>query len=110
VITVLHYQDETGKLPFAVWFEGLDAPVARKVQAAIEQVAAGNMSEVKSVGSGVMERRIHWGLGYRVYFGRDGDRLVILLAGGTKQRQSADIANARSRWEDYMKRSRRKDS
>jgi putative component of toxin-antitoxin plasmid stabilization module len=44
-----------------------------------------------------------------VYFGRDGDRFVILLAGGTKQRQSADIATARSRWEDYLKRTRRKD-
>lgn len=110
MITVLHYQDQAGKLPFAVWFEGLDAQAARKVQAAIEQVAAGNISEMKSVGAGVIERRIHWGPGYRVYFGRDGDRLVILLAGGTKQRQSADIATARSRWEDYLKRTRRKDS
>lgn len=82
--TVLHYQDQTGKLPF--------------------------ISEMKSVGAGVIERRIHWGPGYRVYFGRDGDRLVILLAGGTKERQSADIATARSRWNNYLKRTRRKET
>ena len=110
MIAVLHYQDQAGKRPFANWFEGLDAQAARKVQAAIERLAAGNVSEVKSVGSGVNERRIHWGPGYRVYFGRDGDRLVILLAGGTKQRQSVDIATARSRWDDYLKRTRRKET
>lgn len=106
VAVVLHYQDETGGKPFAVWFDGLDAQAARKVQAAIEQMAAGNRSEVRSVGGGVLERRIHSGPGYRVYFGRDGDRMVILLAGGTKQRQSADIVAAKSRWADYLRRTR----
>ena len=50
-------------------------------------MAGGNLSEVKPVGSGVLERRIDWGPGYRVYFGREGNRFVILLAGGPKQRQ-----------------------
>lgn len=61
----------------------------------------GNLCDVKSVGAGVLERRINWGPGYRVYFGRDGVHLVILLGGGTKQRQDRDIEEARRRWADY---------
>jgi putative addiction module killer protein len=52
----------------------------------------------------VLEYRIDWGPGYRVYFGRDGDVLVILLTGGTKQRQQRDIEAAKSRWTDYKRR------
>lgn len=75
-----------------------------KVRRALERIALGSLSEVKSVGAGVLERRMHWGPGYRVYFGRDGDALVILLAGGTKQRQDRDIAVAQARWADYKRR------
>ena len=60
-------------------------------------------ADVKSVGAGVMERRIDWGPGYRVYFGRDGDRLIVLLGGGTKKRQQ-DIEEALTRWTDYKRR------
>jgi putative addiction module killer protein len=59
---------------------------------------------VKGVGAGVQEYRIDFGPGYRMYFGRDGYRLVILLAGGTKSRQQNDIAIAQQRWADYKKR------
>jgi putative addiction module killer protein len=62
------------------------------------------MSNVKGVGSGVFELRIHFGPGYRVYFGKDGEHLVILLGGGTKQRQQRDIAAAVANWEDYKRR------
>jgi putative addiction module killer protein len=63
----------------------------------------GNFSNVKGVGAGVFEYRIDFGPGYRVYFGKDGDTLVILLSGGTKKRQDRDIATAH-RWKDYKKR------
>jgi putative addiction module killer protein len=56
------------------------------------------------VGEGVLEYRIDWGPGYRVYFGRDVDTLVILLTGGTKQRQQRDIARAKEAWADYKRR------
>jgi putative addiction module killer protein len=56
------------------------------------------------VGEGVLEYRIDWGPGYRVYFGRDGDTLVILLTGGTKNRQSRDIAEPKEFWTDYKRR------
>lgn len=64
----------------------------------------GNFSNVKGVGAGTFEDRIDFGPGYRVYFGKDGDLIVILLAGGTKKRQDRDIANAHERWADYKKR------
>lgn len=70
----------------------------------LERIADGNLSNVKPVGSGVLEYRIDFGPGYRIYFGRDGERLVILLAGGTKKRQQEDIGAAKANWTDYRKR------
>lgn len=71
---------------------------------ALVRMGNGNLSNVKSVGSGVIEYRIDWGPGYRIYFGRDGDELVILLAGGTKRRQNRDIEDAHEYWADYKRR------
>lgn len=71
---------------------------------ALDRLAAGNFSNVKPVGAGVNELRIHFGPGYRVYFGRDGERIIVLLAGGTKKRQDQDIAIARLAWRDYWHR------
>jgi putative addiction module killer protein len=59
---------------------------------------------VKGVGSGVYERVIDFGPGYRIYFGKDGDKVVILLAGGTKKDQQSDIEEATERWQDYKQR------
>ncbi|MGH6869826.1 MAG: type II toxin-antitoxin system RelE/ParE family toxin, partial [Methylocella sp.] len=64
----------------------------------------GNTSNVQGVGAGVFESKIDFGPGYRVYFGKDGEGVVILLAGGTKRRQQQDIAAARERWRDYKDR------
>ena len=61
-------------------------------------------SNVKAVGNGVLEHKIDFGPGYRIYFGRDGDRLIILLAGGTKKRQQEDIRQAKANWEDCRDR------
>jgi putative addiction module killer protein len=66
----------------------------------------GNLSNVKPVGASVLEFRINYGPGYRVYFGRDGETLVILLTGGTKTRQQRDIRNAIEFWTDYRRRRR----
>jgi putative addiction module killer protein len=68
---------------------------------------SGNFSNVKGVGAGVLEYRVDFGPGYRIYFGKDGDVLVILLGGGTKKGQPHDIAAARARWEDYKQRKRK---
>ena len=73
---------------------------------AIARLEQGNLSNVKGVGEGVLEYRIHFGPGYRVYFGRDGETLVILLTGGTKKRQQRDIEAAIEMWTDYKQRRR----
>ena len=70
-------------------------------------IERGAVSNVKGVGEGVLEYRIDFGPGYRVYFGLDGERLVILLAGGSKRRQDEDIASAKTRWKDYKARKAR---
>ena len=104
---IREYLDETGKSAFADWFKGLDARAAAKVATVLARIEAGNLSEVKSVGAGVLERRIHFGPGYRIYFAREGNKLIILLGGGTKQRQQRqhrDIEQAKRRWMDYRQR------
>jgi putative addiction module killer protein len=101
---IREYVDERGRSPFAKWFEDLDARAAAKVTVALARIETGNLSNVKSVGARVLEYRIDWGPGYRVYFGKDGVTLVILLAGGTKARQQRDIATAQQRWADYRRR------
>jgi putative addiction module killer protein len=71
---------------------------------AVTRMHQGNLSNVKGIGEGVLEYRIDWGPGYRIYFGRDGETMIILLAGGTKQRQDQDIARAKACWNDYRQR------
>jgi len=106
---IRYYAAPGGVQPFAEWFADIE-PVARaKVTRAIARLEQGNDSNVKSVGEGVLEYRINFGPGYRVYFGQDGDALVILLTGGTKKRQQRDIDAAHAYWQDYKqsKRGRR---
>ena len=98
------YIDESGEKRFAEWFEGLDSGAAAKVTIALTRIERGNMSNVKGVGAGVLEYKIDFGPGYRLYFGKDGDSLVILIGGGTKKRQNNDIAAAKARWADYKRR------
>lgn len=103
-IAVEGYVDERGRRPIDRWFGEIDDRAARRIALALERLAHGNISNVKSVGGGVSELKVNFGPGYRVYFGRDGDRLIVLLAGGTKKRQSQDIARAKTYWADYKSR------
>jgi putative addiction module killer protein len=103
---IAEYLDQAGRSPFAVWFGMLDSKAAAKVSVALARVELGNMSNVKPVGAGVLEYRIDWGPGYRIYFGRRGGDLIILLAGGTKSRQQKDIVQAQDRWLDYKRRNK----
>ena len=104
MIDVLEYIDKDGKSAFGQWFERLSLQAAAKVTAALERVTLGNFSNVKPVGEGVTEYKIDWGLGYRIYFGRDGAQLVILVGGGSKKRQASDIAMSKKRWIEYKGR------
>ena len=98
-----------GSSPFARWFSALDAQAAAKMAVALYRLEQGNFSNVKSVGKGVSEYKIGFGPGYRIYFGQDGDELVILLCGGAKKTQQKDIQTARMLWAEYKQaKSRRK--
>jgi putative addiction module killer protein len=104
VIELRFYLASDGKSPFEQWFTELDAAAAAKVSVALARLEQGNLSNTKGAGEGVLEYRIDWGPGYRVYFGRDGEVLVILLTGGTKKRQQRDIDTAKALWSDYKRR------
>ena len=106
MIEVRYYVTEEGRSPYAEWFSILDPAARAKVATAIVRIGQGNASNIKSVGNGVFEHRINFGPGYRVYFGRDGDTVVLLLTGGTKKRQQRDIDAATDFWSAY-KRSKR---
>ena len=95
-----------GVSPFRRGFDDLDLQAAVSVNTAIERLSEGNTSNVKSIGEGAAELKINRGPGYRVYFGWDGNVLVILLGGGTKRRQQNDIDAALRRWRDYKKQKR----
>ena len=109
MVDLIVYVTEEGKAPFDDWLNKLETTAARKVRTALARFETGNMGDVKPVGQGVSERRITFGPGYRVYFGQDGDRLVILLCGGTKKRQSKDIEQAKAFWDNYKNRKQKED-
>lgn len=101
------YLTEAGESPFGDWFSGLDPDTAARITTALARMETGNFGDAKSVGRGVHETRLRHGPGYRIYFGRNGDTLIIVLAGGTKRRQSRDIKRAQELWADYKARKRR---
>lgn len=110
MIEVREYLDAEGSSPYARWFNRLNAAAAVKIATAVHRVEQGNFSNVKGVGAGVYEYRIDFGPGYRIYFGKDGDWLVILLLGGIKNRQDKDIAAAKRLWLDYKRQRRREET
>jgi putative addiction module killer protein len=104
MIELRGYIDGNGVRRFAAWFDALDGAAGAKVAIALTRMEQGNFSNAKGVGSGVYEYRIDVGPGYRIYFGKEGERLVILIGGGTKKRQADDIAAAKECWADYKRR------
>src|SRR5689334_6409216 len=90
------YETKNGKAPFAKWLEGLDRPVRARIDKRLDRLRRGNLGDVKPVGGGVIELREAFGPGYRIYFGQDGEKIVILLLGGDKSDQRADIKTAQS--------------
>jgi putative addiction module killer protein len=106
VIEVRQYVDRHGRNPFERWFDKLDEAIQTRIVVALDRLERGNTSSIKAVGAGVQELRLDFGPGYRIYFGWDGERLVILVGGGTKRRQQADIAAAQALWQEFKDRRR----
>lgn len=95
------YFTEDGECPFDLWMKGLrDGKGRGIILNRLDRVEDGNLGDCEPVGEGVFELRFSFGPGYRVYFGEDGD-LVVLLCGGTKNTQGSDILKAKSYWRDY---------
>lgn len=102
---VLHYQRTDETFPFREWVATLkDAKVKAAIANRIDRVSLGSTGHTNDVGSGVQELKIDLGPGYRVYFGNDGKQIVILLCGGDKSTQTADIQKAKAFWADYKAR------
>ena len=104
MIEVREYIDAEGRSPYARWFNRLNIQAAAKVATVLVRMERGYLSNTKGVGGGVFECRINFGPGYRVYFGKHGETLIILLGGGTKNRQQNDIEAARDLWREYRRR------
>lgn len=100
---VEEYLREDGTSPYEEWFMGLDTVAAAKITTIILKMEQGNLSNVKWF-RGIGEYRLDWGPGYRVYIGRDGEKLIILLGGGTKSGQQKDIDRAGAIWKEYKDR------
>jgi putative addiction module killer protein len=105
VIELVYYKQENGHNPFTEWITTLRDKVAKaRIASRLRQVESDNFGDSKPVGEGVTELRIDAGAGYRVYCGRHGRHLVILLCGGDKSSQSKDIARAKVLWTDWKRR------
>ena len=104
MIEIREYLHPDGSSPYSRWFHALNAQAAVKVTAAVVRMEHGNLSCTKSVGGGVFECKIDFGPGYRLYFGKDGERLIILLGGGMKKGQNKDIQKAKELWVNYKRR------
>lgn len=101
--TVIIYQTPVGTEPFTIWLNHLrDAGIRRRILSRLLRLEQGNYGDFKPVGAGVNELRFFFGPGYRVYFGEDGDTVVVLLCGGDKSSQASDIQQAQAYWQEYQ--------
>lgn len=102
---IIEYLRPDGKDPYRDWLLGLaDRRAQARILMRINRMEAGSFGDHKPLSAGVWELRIDWGPGYRVYYAQAGKRLILLLAGGDKRRQQADIEAAISYWKDWQAR------
>ena len=104
--TVLNYVLPTGRQPVEEWLSGLtDVKGRAKIRARINRFRAGNPGKFRMVGPGIMEMKIDFGPGYRLYYAKIGHKIILLLCGGDKTTQSADIKTAGEYLSDFKRRS-----
>lgn len=103
LIKISIYSTSTGKEPFSKWEDGLDKMMQAIVKNRLDRIRLGNFGDAKMIkdGGGIWELRIDIGPGYRIYFGKKGTTIVILLNGGDKKSQERDIEKAKRYWLDY---------
>lgn len=99
------YTDERGKSPYAGWLGSLrDARAKAKIIMQVDKMELGLFGDAEPIGDGLSELRIHYGPGYRVYFGKEGQTVYLLLCGGDKSTQAKDIKTAKEYWKDHKQR------
>ena len=101
-LTVREYLSADGRSLFREWLNDIDIAARARIQARVLRFEMGNLGESKSVGGGVWEARLMFGPGYRIYFGKEGRSIILLLLGGDKSSQAADIRKARRLWKEYL--------
>ena len=102
---MLRYQTEDGRQPFTEWLESIeDKATQARLRVRLRRLEAGLFGDCEPIGDGVLELREHLGAGWRLYFGRHGRTIVLLLTGGTKRTQSKDINAAKAYWADWKRR------
>jgi putative addiction module killer protein len=105
VFEIVHYQDKDGRFPFQNWMAHLRDKLAKaRIAARLRQLEKGTLGDVRPVGEGVVELRIHVGAGYRVYCGQYGRHWIVLLCGGDKSSQDKDIERAKVAWSEWKRR------
>ena len=96
------YETLNGQVPFTEWFASIqDTKTQTRIRGRLDRLEKGNFGDCESVGSGVFELRLHFGLGYRIYFGEVGRTIVLLLCGGDKSTQARDIQHAKTYWLEH---------
>jgi putative addiction module killer protein len=101
-LSVREYVAADDTNPFREWLKSLTVAVRARIQARVLRFELGNLGDHKNVGSGVWEARVMFGPGYRIYFGKDGKSVIVLLVGGDKGSQTRDISRAQGYWNDYL--------
>jgi putative addiction module killer protein len=106
LLNVIHeYTDEQGKSPYAEWLSSLrDTRARARVMMQVDRMELGLLGDSEPIGKGLSELRIHFGPGYRVYYGKVKQHFYLLLCGGDKSTQSRNIKRARKYWQDYQRR------
>lgn len=103
-IAVYYYQTSSGRCPFKEWLESLDQQIQQIIDARLTRVRRGLLGQARDLGGGLWELKFDVGPGYRIYYGRVGKAIVILLHAGRKKGQTSDIDTARGYWADYQRR------
>ena len=99
------YRTYSGWAPYEEWVEDLRDVVGRaKIKVQVDRAALGNFGDHRFIGGGIIELKIDYGPGYRIYLGQYGQEIIVLLCGGDKSTQDKDIAKAHDYWDDYKKR------
>ncbi len=105
IISLNEYIDRQGKSPYADWLRDLrDARAKAKVIMQVDKMELGLFGDVEPIGEGLSELRIHYGPGYRVYYGKQAHQVYLLLCGGDKSTQSKDIKKAKEYWKEHKRR------